>query len=103
METAPTPTGSILGRAVRRTEDRRLLTGEADFTEDIAAEGALHAAFVRSTVAHGRILSIDSGEARSMPGVEEVFAAADFDLAPITFGKNVGKEFARPVLAGEVV
>src|SRR5207248_104197 len=39
------PVGSILGRAVRRSEDPRFLTGAATYTEDIPAEGALWAAF----------------------------------------------------------
>jgi aerobic carbon-monoxide dehydrogenase large subunit len=101
--TQPTPTGSILGRAVRRTEDPRLLTGEAAYVEDILCPGALHAAFVRSTQAHARILSIDAEEARSMPGVEGVFTAADFDLRPFTFGVSVPTAFSRPVLASGTV
>jgi carbon-monoxide dehydrogenase large subunit len=103
MATAqPTPTGSILGRAVRRTEDPRLLTGAAEYVEDIACEGALHAAFVRSTSAHARIVSIDAEEARSMPGVVGVYTAADFDIRPFTFGTSVQRVYARPVLANDV-
>jgi carbon-monoxide dehydrogenase large subunit len=98
-----TPTGSILGRAVHRTEDRGLVTGEALFTEDIAVDGLLHAVFVRSTVAHARVASIDAAEARSMLGVEGVFTAGDLDLPAITFGESVPDEFARPVLALDVV
>jgi carbon-monoxide dehydrogenase large subunit len=99
----PTPTGSILGRAVRRTEDPRLLTGDADYVEDIPCEGALHAAFVRSTIAHARILSVDADAARSMPGVAGVFTAADFGIRPFTFGTSVQRAYARPILAKDVV
>jgi carbon-monoxide dehydrogenase large subunit len=104
MATAqPTPTGSILGRAVRRTEDPRLLTGAAEYVEDIACEGALHAAFVRSTVAHATIVSIDAGVATPMPGVVGVYTAADFEIRPFTFGTSVQRSYARPVLAKDVV
>jgi carbon-monoxide dehydrogenase large subunit len=99
----PMPTGSILGRAVRRTEDPRLLTGAAEFVEDIACPGALHAAFVRSTLAHARIGPVDAGEARAMPGVAGVFAAADLHLKPFSFGSSVPEAFTRPVLAHGVV
>src|SRR4029453_4083975 len=98
-----TPTGSILGRAVRRTEDPRLLTGDADYVEDIPCEGALHAAFVRSTIAHARILSVDADVARSMPGVAGVFTAADFGIRPFPFGQSVQRPYARPILAKDVV
>ena len=43
--------GSILGHPVRRVEDPRFLTGQAQYTEDLPAEGGLHAAFVRSSIA----------------------------------------------------
>src|SRR5947208_5297527 len=49
------PIGSILGRAVRRSEDPRFLTGAVQYSEDVPAEGALHAVFVRSFVAHARV------------------------------------------------
>jgi carbon-monoxide dehydrogenase large subunit len=99
----PTPTGSILGRAVRRTEDPRLLIGAADYVEDIACDGALHAAFVRSTLAHARIVSIDAELARAMPGVVGLYTAADFDIRRFTFGTSVQRAYARPVLANDVV
>jgi carbon-monoxide dehydrogenase large subunit len=103
MSTQPTPTGSILGRAVRRTEDPRLLTGAADYVEDIECDGALFAAFVRSTVPHARIESIDASEAGSMPGVQGVYTAGDLQIRPFTYGVSVPGAYNRPVLAKEVV
>jgi len=94
--------GSILGHPVRRTEDPRLLTGEALFTEDIAAEGACHAVFVRSIFAHARVGAIDASHAVAMPGVVGVFTAADLPLPPLASG-IVPPEFARPIVASEVV
>lgn len=74
------------------------MTGEGRYTEDIPAEGALHAAFVRAIAAHARIGHIDSGEARSMPGVVGVFTAADLGLKPIV-SPFCHDDFARPPLA----
>lgn len=68
---------AFVGKYIPRVEDRRLLTGKACFVDDIHLEGMLHAAIVRSTVPHGRILSIDTEEARAMPGVHAVFTGAD--------------------------
>ncbi len=91
--------GSILGHPVRRVEDPRFLTGQAQYTEDLPADQALHAVFVRSTMAHARITGIDSSEAAGMPGVAGVFAAADLDLAPNEPEGGAGEAFARPILA----
>jgi carbon-monoxide dehydrogenase large subunit len=68
----------------------------------VPADEALHAVFVRSTVAHGRVGAVQADEARSMPGVAGVFTAADFDLPPMASGM-VPFTFARPVLASDTV
>jgi carbon-monoxide dehydrogenase large subunit len=94
--------GSILGHPVRRVEDPELLTGASRFTADVEADGALHAVFVRSTVAHGRVMGVDAAEARAMPGVEGVFTADDVDLPAMASGA-VAAGFARPVIASDVV
>jgi len=98
------PVGSILGRAVRRTEDPRLLTGVAKFVEDIAAEGTLHAVFVRSILAHARIEGVAQSEASSMPGVAGVYVANDLGLDPMVVSTSVREAFSRrPPLAQGVV
>ncbi|MGA2891922.1 MAG: xanthine dehydrogenase family protein molybdopterin-binding subunit [Xanthobacteraceae bacterium] len=65
------------GAPIRRNEDARLLVGQALFVDDVELPGLLHAAFLRSNVAHGRILSIDVAAARARPGVVAVYTAAD--------------------------
>ena len=78
--------GSILGERVLRKEDPKFLTVGGKYVDDLLDEprlaGALHVTYARSTVAHGRILSIDTSEAASMPGVVAVLTAADLDLQP---------------------
>jgi hypothetical protein len=61
--------GSILGNAVRRLEDPALLTGAGKYVDDLVEPNMAHIAFVRSTVAHANIGSVDVTEALSMPGV----------------------------------
>ncbi len=72
----------LLGQPVRRTEDRPLLVGAGSYVADLIPEGALTATFVRSTVAHGRLISVDTEEAVRGPGVIAVLTAADLDLQP---------------------
>ncbi|MFM8305126.1 MAG: xanthine dehydrogenase family protein molybdopterin-binding subunit, partial [Actinomycetota bacterium] len=75
-------TGSLLGNAVPRVEDPALLAGRGRYVDDLPLPGALHAHFVRSPVAHGRIVSVDTREAQAMPGVVAVYTASDLGLAP---------------------
>ncbi len=72
-----------IGDRRMRVEDRPLLTGVAEFVDDLPFDGGLEAAFVRSHVAHGRLLDSGIGVARGMPGVEGAFDAGDLDLAPL--------------------
>ena len=71
--------GRWVGRSMRRTEDPPLLRGAARFLDDLAPEGALHAAFVRSEIAHGLIRSIDVTAAVAAGAL--VFVAADLGAA----------------------
>src|SRR5688500_19754776 len=67
----------FFGKPIRRNEDARLLMGRALFVDDVQPPGMLHVAFVRSPLAHARILSIDTRSARKKPGVHGVYTAAD--------------------------
>ena len=68
--------GRWVGARLRRKEDRRMLTGRGRFTGDMTRPGLLHAAFVRSPLAHAGVRGIDDTQARQAPGVEEVLTAA---------------------------
>ena len=56
-----------VGARVLRSEDPRILTGTGHYVDDAVLPGMLHAAFLRSTVPHGRLLSVDVSEARELP------------------------------------
>lgn len=70
-------TTRFFGAPVKRNEDRKLLTGQALFIDDVELPGMLHAAFFRSQVAHARIKSIDVSSALKRPGVVAVYTADD--------------------------
>ena len=63
---------SGIGAAVRRKEDARFLTGTGRYTDDIVRPGQLHAHFVRSPLAHAKVVSLDTRAAEKAPGVEAV-------------------------------
>ena len=103
--------GSVFGQSIARLEDPPLLRGKARFVDDIALPGMVHVAFVRSSFAHAKILSIDCEAARALPGVVAVWTAADI-LPHVSENKlrvalpspAFRQELDRPILAeSEVV
>ncbi len=66
-----------LGQSVRRVEDRRFLTGEGRYLDDIAFDDQLHARILRSPYAHAEIRSIDAATAAAVPGVVAVLTGAE--------------------------
>lgn len=70
MPTAPGQTAPrATGARVLRREDQRLLRGAGRYVSDVTLPGLLHGAFVRSTLAHARIINLDLSRAREVPGV----------------------------------
>src|ERR1700678_503679 len=71
------------GASVKRSEDPRILTGAGRYVDDIKLPGMLHAAFVRSPLAHGRVLSVDVSAAQALPGVVAVLTGADLEAMTV--------------------
>jgi len=68
-----------LSQPVTRVEDARFLRGAGRYVEDIVEAGEARAVFVRATVAHAAIASIDTEAARAAPGVLAVLTADTLD------------------------
>jgi aerobic carbon-monoxide dehydrogenase large subunit len=66
-----------IGSTVRRKEDLRLVTGHGCYSDDFNFPGQVYGAVVRSPHAHALIRSVETAEARAMPGVLAVLTGAD--------------------------
>ncbi len=67
----------MFGKALKRVEDPRFITGTGNYTDDIAVHGMVHAAMVRSPYPHAKIKSIDSSAALALPGVIAILTGKD--------------------------
>ncbi len=101
---------NYIGIPVSRREDVRFLTGKARFVDDVTLPHMLHAAILRSSHAHARVLSIDSAAALEVPGVVAVFTFQDIVNTveprpiPMRRGSYLGLErFLQYPLAGDKV
>ena len=66
-----------VGRPIDRLEDPALLTGQAEFIDNLVLPRMLHCAILRSPHAHARVTAIDTSEAEKLPGVFAVVIGAD--------------------------
>ena len=75
----------FVGLAMRRKEDRRLLSGKGCYVADIRLPRMVHVAFARSPLPHARLRGVDSSRAQALPGVLAVYTAKDLAtvLSPI--------------------
>ncbi len=71
---------SILGNRVLRREDPKFLTVGGTYVADLDLPGSAHLTFVRSSVAHATLESVDTTAARAMPGVIAVYTNDDLGL-----------------------
>jgi len=83
MSQPPIAPTSPIGQSVRRREDYRFLTGAGQYTDDVVLPGQTYGVFLRSTLAHARIKSIDLSRAQKAPGVVQIFTGADLAEAKV--------------------
>jgi aerobic carbon-monoxide dehydrogenase large subunit len=68
-----------IGKALKRKEDYRFLTGAGQYTDDIELANQAYAVFVRSPHAHAIVKSINLTQAQAMPGVVKIFTGKDIE------------------------
>ena len=98
---ANTRSAFAIGQSVLRKEDPQLLRGQGRYTDDIDLPGQVHAFIVRSRYAHGRIKSIDTAKAKTMPGVLGVYTGADLTAygtlqSALPFKSRDGSDMKKP-------
>lgn len=99
---------TYIGRPMERVEDLRLVRGRGTFVADVNRPNQLYAVILRSSVAHGRIRSIDFSQALELPGVHRVITAKDLGnsvpLIPLRLQPLEELDlFHQPVLAHDKV
>ncbi|MBT7203845.1 MAG: xanthine dehydrogenase family protein molybdopterin-binding subunit, partial [Deltaproteobacteria bacterium] len=104
IATIPNPTKSKTGSSLRRVEDAHLILGKGRFTDNRPAVGQLHLHFIRSYLAHGRIVSIDKEEALQSEGVIAIYTAEDLladGVKPLPIAGGYKRPDGRPMAQPE--
>ena len=99
---------TFIGIPMERREDLRFLRGRGEYVDDLPIPGLLHAVMLRSSVGHGRLVSVDTSRALACRGVHAVVTAADMPGGPPTiptriFSQPEFKAYQQPVLAHDKV
>ncbi len=69
----------LIGAAVKRKEDPRLITGAGKYTGDVQLSGMTYMAVLRSPHAHAHIRRIDAARALQQPGVLAVLTGQEVE------------------------
>lgn len=91
-----------IGQAITRREDQRLLFGTGQYVDDMALKGETFLAFLRSPHARARIVSIDSKDAKAMPGVLAILTGKDLQtdgVGPLPIGPGLKRADGKPMSA----
>ncbi len=99
---------TFIGTPVERREDLRFLRGRGQYVDDLAPNGMLYAVILRSSVAHGRLRSVDVADALKIPGVHAVITAKDMPGGPPIIPMRLQplpdfKPYEQPVIAADKV
>ncbi|MBK9715461.1 MAG: molybdopterin-dependent oxidoreductase [Kouleothrix sp.] len=82
----------MVGQALKRREDPKLITGKGSYLDDIKLHGMLHAVVLRSPYAHAKIIKLDTSKAAAHPGVVAVFTGEDMlDINPLPAAWQAGR------------
>ena len=101
--------GPLVGQDVPRREDAALLSGRAEYTDDLQVPRMAHLAFVRAEFAHARIESVDTSAAEAIEGILAVYTWADIEatdtpgVIPIASSRLDVDPPGHPVLAREKI
>jgi carbon-monoxide dehydrogenase large subunit len=98
---ATMPQERLFGKAIKRREDPRFVTGRGQFVDDVKLPGLTYAAFVRSPHAHARLKGINATRARAVPGFVAIYTGQDVKVGNLPCGWMLPdiKVPPRPVLA----
>src|SRR5262247_3919189 len=88
----------VVGQPIARVDGIEKVSGAVRYTADVALPGLCWGKALRSPLPHARIVSIDTGRARALPGVLAVLTARD--LPDVRVGRRM---FDMPLLAGDRV
>src|SRR5262245_41063696 len=99
---------TFIGQPMERREDLRFLRGRGEYVDDVSMPGLLYAVILRSSVAHGRLVSVDASAALKIDGVHAVVTAADMKggvpIVPMRLQPLPEfKPFEQPVIAHDKV
>jgi aerobic carbon-monoxide dehydrogenase large subunit len=100
-------TETMFGKAIKRREDPRMITGRGQYVDDVQLPGMQSVVFVRSPYAHAKITKLDTSAAEKHPGVMKVYTGKDFAPVPVPCGVTLPNSNqispAYPVMATDVV
>src|SRR5499433_2128519 len=74
-----------MGHSIKRKEDLRFIQGKGNYVDDVNLPGMVYGQLVRSPYAHARIKSINTEQAKKLPGVLAIITGEDLAKANLAW------------------
>src|SRR5258708_10166888 len=106
MSTVLAPRHAVIGKPHSRIDGPLKVSGEATYTSDVDLPGLLHAVPVSSTIASGKLISLEFAAAEAMPGVHAVLHRGNIGRFYRISGNSIDAGYvdeARPPFEDDVI
>jgi carbon-monoxide dehydrogenase large subunit len=101
FKTSPEVCG--MGHSMKRKEDMRFIQGKGNYVDDIHLRGMVYGQLVRSPYAHARIKSVNTENAKKLPGVLAVITGEDLAKANLAWMPTLSYDKQMVLATGKVL
>src|SRR5579864_6899456 len=92
-----------MGHSLKRKEDPRFLQGKGNYVDDVSLPGMVYGQLVRSPYAHARLKSVNTENAKKLPGVLAVITGADLEKAGLSWMPTLSGDKQMVLATGKVL
>ena len=92
-----------MGHAIKRKEDLRFIQGKGNYVDDVHLPGMVYGHMVRSPYAHARIKSVNTEQAKKVPGVLAVITGEDLSKANLAWMPTLSYDKQMVLATGKVL
>lgn len=92
-----------MGHSLKRKEDSRFIQGKGNYVDDVNLPGMVYGHLVRSPFAHARLKSVNTENAKKLPGVLAIITGADLEKAGLSWMPTLSGDKQMVLATGKVL
>src|ERR1700751_1909064 len=92
-----------MGHSIKRKENLRFIQGKGNYVDDVHLPGMVYGHMVRSPYAHARLKSVNTEEAKKLPGVLAIITGEDLAKANLAWMPTLSYDKQMVLATGKVL